>query len=103
HSRSDADDVRYDSADKKIYVGYGNGGIAIIDADTRKQTGNIKLPAHPEGFQIDKKNNLLYVNLPGPDLIGVVDLKKLQLIGNIGKNYRSGNFPMALDSMGKRL
>lgn|ERR1035437_976459 len=101
HLKSDADDVRYDSADKKIYVGYGSGGIAIIDADKHKQVGDVKLPAHPEGFQIDK--NLLYVNLPGPDMIGVVDIKKLKLIGNISKNYRSGNFPMALDATGNRL
>ena len=103
HLKSDADDVRYDSADKKIYVGYGRGGIAIIDADTHKQTGDVRLPAHPEGFQIDKKNNLLYVNLPGPDVVGIVDTKKLKLISNIGKNYRSGNFPMALDASGDRL
>ena len=59
HLSSDADNVRYDSADRKIYVGYGNGGIAIIDADKHKQTGDVKLPAHPEAFQIDKKNKTL--------------------------------------------
>ena len=35
HLKSDADDVRYDSIDRKIYVGYGSGGIAIISADTQ--------------------------------------------------------------------
>lgn len=103
HLKSDADDVRYDSADKKIYVGYGKGGIAVIDADTYTQRGDIKLPAHPEGFQIDTKNNLLYVNLPEASLISVVDLKKIKWIRDISKNYRSGNFPMALDSSGNTL
>lgn len=103
HLNSDADDVRYDSADSKIYVGYGRGGIAIIDAQTHKQTGDIKLPDHPEGFQVDRKNNLLYVNLPGASLISVADLKKLKLVRDISKNYRSGNFPMALDSSGNTL
>lgn len=103
HLKSDADDVHYDSADNKIYVGYGRGGIAIIDAASHKQTGDIKLPAHPEGFQIDTKNNLLYVNLPEASLISVADLKKLKLIRDISKNYRAGNFPMALDSSGNRL
>jgi len=101
--KSDADDVRYDSAGKKIYVGYGRGGIAIIDAASHKQTGDVKLPCHPEGFQIDPKTNLLYLNLPSANLISVVDLKQLKLIRNISENYRSGNFPMALDSSGKRL
>lgn len=103
HLKSDADDVRYDSIERKIYVGYGRGGIAIIDADKHKQTGDIKLPDHPEGFQVDTKNNLLYVNLPGPDLVSVIDLKKIKLIRNISKNYRSGNFPMALNPAGDRL
>ena len=103
HLKSDADDVRYDSIDKKIYVGYGRGGIAIIDADSHKQTGDIKLPDHPEGFQVDTKNNLLYVNLPGPSLISVIDLKKMKMVRDISKDYRSGNFPMAIDSSGNRL
>ena len=101
--KSDADDVRYDSAAKKIYVGYGRGGIAIIDAVSHTQTGDVKLPCHPEGFQIDTNTNLLYVNLPSSNLISVVDLKQLKLIRNISENYRSGNFPMALDSTGDRL
>lgn len=104
HLNSDADDVRYDSAEKKIYVGYGSGGIAIINADTHKQIGDIKLPSHPEGFQIDKKNNLLYVNLPSAGgIIGVADLKKLKLVNTWSKNYRRGNFPMALDAAGGKL
>jgi len=97
HLKADADNVRYDSSERKIYVGYGSGGIAVISTDTHKQTGNIPLPSHPEGFQIDKTNNLLYVNLPASNEIGIADLKKLKLISGWGKNYRSGNFPMALD------
>lgn len=100
---SDADDVRYDSSERKIYVGYGSGGIAVINADSHTQIGNIKLPFHPEGFQIDKKNNLLYVNLQGSGVIGVVDIKKLKLINTWSKNYRTGNFPMALDTAGNKL
>ena len=70
HLGSDADDVRYDSLERKIYVGYGRGGIAIIDADKHKQTADVKLPAHPESFQIDKKLNLLFVNLPDAHMVG---------------------------------
>lgn len=103
HLNGDADNVRYDSSERKIYVGYGSGGIAVINADTHKQKGNIQLPSHPEGFQIDKKNNLLYVNLPASGVIGVADLKKLKLIYSWGKNYRTGNFPMALDQEENKL
>jgi Uncharacterized conserved protein len=101
--RLDADNIKYDSSERKIYVGYGSGGIAIISADTHKQVADVKLPAHPEGIELDKKNNLLYVNIPGKDMVGVVDLKTLHLVNNLTKNYRSGNFPMALDAVANRL
>src|SRR5207248_37402 len=44
----DADNVRYDAAAKKIYVGFGSGGIAIVNAPDGKRVGSIKLSAHPE-------------------------------------------------------
>ncbi|MGN6268029.1 MAG: YncE family protein [Ginsengibacter sp.] len=103
HLSADADDVRYDSATQKIYAGYGSGGIAIIDARSHDEVGNIKLPSHPEGFQVDKRNGLLYVNLPNTGVIGVADVGKSKLINEWNKNYHAGNFPMALDSEGNKL
>lgn len=97
HLSSDADDVRYDSASHTIYVGYGEGGIAIIDANTHKQTGDVKLPAHPEGFQIDNKANVILVNVPDKNMIGIIDLAQLKLTNSWKRNSPSANFPMALD------
>ncbi len=39
----DADDVRYDEVADKIYVGYGSGGIAIINAATNNMVSDIKI------------------------------------------------------------
>ena len=50
----DADNVRYDEATKKIYIGFGSGGIAVVNAPDGKQVGSIKLSAHPEAFQLEK-------------------------------------------------
>jgi DNA-binding beta-propeller fold protein YncE len=99
---SDADDVRYDSANRKIYVGYGNGGIAVIDADSHKQIGDIKLPAHPEGFQLDKSIDRLYVNVPDAGIIAVIDINKQELVGQ-WKTDGAANFPMAIDTMNHRV
>jgi hypothetical protein len=98
HLSSDADDVRYDSAGHTIYVGYGDGGIAVIDALTHLQNGNVKLPAHPEGFQIDKRNNKILVNIPGKKMIGIIDLSQLKLINTWNRNSPSANFPIAIDA-----
>jgi hypothetical protein len=74
HLKSDADDVRYDSNTKKLYVGYGEGGIAVIEAESHKQLADIKLQVHPESFQIDQKLNLLFVNLLDAKMVGAVAL-----------------------------
>ncbi len=98
HLSSDADDVRYDSATQKVYVGYGEGGIAVIDATTHKQSGDVKLPAHPEGFQIDKTANVILVNVPDKNMIGVIDLIHLKLIDSWTRNSPTANFPIAIDA-----
>ncbi len=98
HLAGDADNIRYDEAAKKMYVGYGDGGIAMIDPLTHKQTGDIKLPAHPESFQLDKKNNRLYVNLPDNHSIAVIDLKSFTLTDTWKISKYSANFPMTLDT-----
>src|SRR6058998_1583924 len=41
--KDDADNVRYDSATKQIYIGFGSGGIGIISAAGGEQVGSIKL------------------------------------------------------------
>jgi len=103
HLSSDADDVRYDAAEKKVYVGYGEGGIAIIDATTHKQTGDIRLPAHPEGFQLDKSLNRLFVNVPDAHMIAVIDLAQSKLIARWNTGGLKANFPMAVDNQAHRL
>src|SRR5215469_6766444 len=49
----DADNVRVDFQRRRVLVGYGKGALAIIDPAGRTRTGDIRLKAHPEGFQID--------------------------------------------------
>ena len=46
--KDDADNIRYDEATKKIYIGFGSGGIAVVDASAGKQVGSITLSAHPK-------------------------------------------------------
>lgn len=50
----DADNVRADTGRNRVLVGYGTGAIAVIDPVSLSKTTDIRLKAHPEGFQIDK-------------------------------------------------
>ena len=63
----DADNVRYDPAEKRVYVAYGGdeeGGIAVIDAASGKRLDDVaKLDAHPESFQIATSKPVIYANV----------------------------------------
>ncbi len=100
---SDADNVRYDSIDKKIYVGYGEGGMAIIDAVNKELIKEIKLSGHPESFLIDKSTKRVYVNIPFQSCIEIIDIEKESVTDRWKLDHESANFPMALDEKNHRL
>ena len=99
----DADNVRYDDAAKKIYVGFGSGGIAIINASDGKQLGSIKLSAHPEAFELEKRGKRIFVNVPNSRHVAVIDREKGDVVATWKTDLAFGNFPMALDEGNHRL
>jgi DNA-binding beta-propeller fold protein YncE len=99
----DADNVRYDEAAKKFYVGFGSGGIAVVNAVDGKQVGSIKVGAHPEAFQLEKKGNRIFVNVPNSRHVAVIDRDKGEVVGRWKTDLAFGNFPMALDEANHRL
>jgi DNA-binding beta-propeller fold protein YncE len=63
---SDPDNLRYDSTAKKIYLGYGDGAIAVIDPVTNKRLPTeYKFEGHPESFQLESKGPRIFVNVAG--------------------------------------
>jgi hypothetical protein len=99
----DADNVRYDNALKRIYVGFGSGGIGIINAVDGKQIGLVKLAAHPEAFELEKQGQRIFVNVPNARQVAVVDRVKGEVIATWRTDAAFGNFPMALDEANHRL
>src|SRR6266704_2678494 len=101
--KDDADNVRYDEATKKIYVGFGSGGIAVVNAADGKQIGSIKLSAHPEAFELEKNGERIFVNVPNSRHVAVIDRKKGEVIATWKTDGAFGNFPMAFDEANHRL
>jgi DNA-binding beta-propeller fold protein YncE len=99
----DADNVRYDSASKQIYVGFGSGGIGVINAVDGKQVGSIKLAAHPEAFELERQGHRIFVNVPTARHVAVIDRDKGEVIATWKTDGAFGNFPMALDEANHRL
>lgn len=100
---ADADQLRYDPASKKVYVGYGDGAIGVLDPATGKRVdGDVEVGAHPESFQLDAAGRRIFVNLASKSEIAVIDrdskkVEKWKLTG------AGTNFPMALDENDKRV
>jgi DNA-binding beta-propeller fold protein YncE len=101
---ADTDNLRYDEASKRVFVGIV-GGIAMIDAATETHVEkDLKgSGGHSESFQLEKKGSRVFVNVPDDSsVVNVIDRKT----GELTKwelNGAKANYPMALDEDDHRL
>jgi hypothetical protein len=93
----DADNIRIDPRNGLAVVGYGGGGLAVIDPAARGKIADIRLAAHPEAFQIDPQTGRAYVNIPDAHQIAVADIDARRVVATWPMRSGSANFPMALD------
>ncbi len=99
----DADNLRYDPVTRQIYVGYGEGGLGVIDVASNRLLHDIKLAKHPESFRLEKSGQRIFVNIPNAGEIAVVDRLKRTVAVRWPLDGDHANFPMALDEPEKRL
>jgi hypothetical protein len=102
-----ADNLRYDAATKRVYVGCGDnetsGAIATIDAATNQRLDEeYKLGGEPESFQLEKSGPNIYVNVPPLKQIVVINRATKAITRWTLKGVEE-NFPMALDEADHRL
>lgn len=94
----DADDARIDARTGDFVIGYGSGGLAVIDPAGGAVAMRVPLPVHPEGFQLDPARRMAAVNLPDARRIAVIDMAAGRATGEWRLPAGVGaNFPMALD------
>ena len=98
----DADNLRYDEARQRVYVGFGGGALGELDNEGQK-IAETKLDAHPESFQLEKSSPRIYVNLPGSRKVAVVDREAHSVVTSWGMGLTLGNYAMALDEADQRL
>lgn len=100
---ADADNVRIDRSAHLVYVGYGDGALAVIDPQTRKRVGDIPLERHPESFQLDPAGDRIFVNVPAAGHIAIVSREtRRELTAWPTPNLRA-NYPLAVDSRANRV
>jgi sugar lactone lactonase YvrE len=99
----DADNIRVDSRRDRIVVGYGKGGLAVIDPARRQKVADIALKGHPESFQFDEEGRRLFANVPDARQVAVVDVDQGQQVSSLELGGARANFPMAVDAAQHRL
>jgi DNA-binding beta-propeller fold protein YncE len=103
HCGDDADNVRYDAKAGRIWVGYGGGALAALDAKTGAKVADIKLAGHPESFRLETGTPRIFVNVPKANHIAVVDRDKGKVTATWPLNEAKSNFPLYLDEANHRL
>lgn len=96
----DADNLRIDPVAKRLYVGYGNGALAVLDPSSLGRLADIRLKAHPEGFQLSPIDGRIYVNVPDAKEIAVVDRQAGRQVASWRATRWTANYPMAIDDHG---
>ena len=95
---ADADNIRIDSWRNRIVVGYGKGGLAVIDPASRRKIADMPLDGHPESFQFDETGQRIFVNVPDAPQIAALDAVSGSKVSILESAGASANFAMAVDA-----
>jgi hypothetical protein len=95
----DADNVRIDTRNGHVVVGYGSGALAVIDPATHRVLARLALPGHPEGFRLTGAKVL--INIPDRGAIIAADLDSGQVTATWSTGAHRLNFPLATDTQGR--
>lgn len=99
----DADNIRVDAQGNRVYVGYGDGAVSIVDPSSRAKIADIPLQGHPESFQLDPAGGRIFVNVPAAEQIAVIDIAARKQAAAWPTGDVRANFPMAFDTKTARV
>ena len=97
----DADNLRVDRRNGNLVVGYGSGALGVVDPSAHRLVRSVKLPAHPEAFEL--LGSRVVVNVPDAHAIVLADIDTGQIVTTLGTGARFANYPMASDAGGSRV
>jgi hypothetical protein len=97
----DADNIRLDARNGDLVVGFGSGGLAVVDPVTHQVVRKLDLKGHPEAFVLVGPRAL--VNVPDAHGITVADLDQARVITTVNTGMLAENYPMAVDGTGSRI
>jgi DNA-binding beta-propeller fold protein YncE len=101
--KDDADNVRYNPKTQLAYVAHAENELTAIEGKTYKVKATVKLPGTAEGFQLETARPRLYVCIPTPSQVAVIDTDKNEIINNYPIKAASNGHPLILDEANHRI
>jgi DNA-binding beta-propeller fold protein YncE len=99
----DADNVLYNPRTHLTYVAHAESALGVINARSNALKADIKLPGGAESFQVETQRPRLYVNIPSPSQVAVIDTEKNEVVTSYPVKLAEGPHPMALDEANHRV
>jgi DNA-binding beta-propeller fold protein YncE len=99
----DADNIRYHPRTHLVYVAHAEKALGVIDTEALEVKTDITLPGSAEAFQLEKGRPRLYLNVPSPSQMVVIDTDKNEVITSHPLKMAGGNYALALDEANRRL
>lgn len=97
----DADNVRIDSRNGHVIVGFGDGGLAVIDPAKHEILSRVSLAGHPESFRL--RGSRAYINIPDRGAIVVADVDSGRIVASWSTGMHRLNFPLAIAPAGREV
>ncbi len=99
----DADNVRYHPRTRMVYVAHAEKGLGVIDGQALEKKADINLPGSAESFQLESGRPRLYLNIPSPTQVVVIDTDKNEVVKSYPLKMAAANYALALDEPNHRL
>lgn len=105
----DADDMVYDGAHHRLYVGHGGGSaaapgkVAVVDAASFTLIANLPVAAHPEALDLDASGRRIFANIADASEIAVINGATNAIVAHWKLTGAADNVPMAYDAGSHKL
>jgi DNA-binding beta-propeller fold protein YncE len=99
---NEADNLHFVPGQDLLVLGYGDGGVALIQASTGHLRGTASVGGHPEGIQAQVSTGRLLVNVPTRGKLVSIDLVTGTKQAEWSPEGVLSNFPLAVEEVRNR-
>jgi hypothetical protein len=99
----DADNVRYESHTRRIFVVHADHELSVVDADSYTFGAPIDLPNSLGALKVESSQPRIYVNAKAAGLVFAIDPQNEQVVGRFPVAPAAVNASLAIDEANHRL